>query len=464
MGYTNSLAFYRVSEFFILMNRILHIVLLLVTCSMPAMAQDILDNYRINPVREPELIKLKTMKVKMKRTLEAKEDVGWKPTVCDYWDTTYYTYSDKSIRSLYIAYNPIKIDDQYTVRTCTEDLSPQSGYPPDYKFTHDDSLYAQQQAKRPVILWPTPSDSVISTYDLDGYLLSRINRIHSGRNFPKAEYYYFDNTKRCIAHSKYNFFGLDDSSRAFFDATGKLTQWLEVRQRTLPYGGVQIMSSHFGWDTTIKRFIYDDRGNCTEMQQHSITVMPKDSAGKKILTLARGTNHQSQIFDSANRVIGFITYNLPKPDTSQRWSYEDSGNVHIKYAYAPWHKTPVVEIDSDLFDASGKKIGFFRTRPEKETKMIGRVINGKERYRAVISLEFGRPSQEYIVEEDSAGNTIRQATLYYHSSRDASPSETQVFEYRYDKNGLLTDGFYSSTSNPQKKTVRHLQYLYTFRK
>jgi hypothetical protein len=440
-------------------------LLFLLICSTSANAQYALDNYRINPIREKEVLTMKALKVKMRRTLEIKDTINWKPTVCDYWDTTYYTYLGKNIRSLFIGYNPISINDQYNVHSCTEDPTPSAGYPFDYVMTHRDSINAQEAAREPIIMWPVPSDSIISTYNSDGYLISRINKIHSGSSKPRAIYYYFDKQGRCISEAKYNFFGLDDSTHLFFDSSGKLIQWEKVNQSSVSKGGVNRYNSHFVWDTTKTRFEYDPHGNCTDVYQASIAQKVYDDTGKIIAHSTYKGYHISQSFDGFGRITGHITYNNEgKPDTAQRWTYLDSGDVHKQYATAPWIKKPKLEIDSDLYDIHHeKKIGVAHDRFDDGRKTRETLINGVIVSRVHSTVKRGTVERKYSLEADSLGNVLRESTFYVVGNYTPA---SEILEYRYDGKGLKTDAYftYKNSKIPPTKINRHLHYIYTYQK
>jgi hypothetical protein len=445
------------------MVKVLGIIFFLLCTALPAGAENALDNYRLTPVREPEVLRMKAMKVRMRRTLEVKDIPNWKPTVCDYWDTTYYTYTSTTIKSLYIAFNPITINDQYNVRSCTDDPGPKTGYPSDHKWTHQDTILALQERQEPKPYYPEPSDSIISVYDLEGYLLSRVNKIKSGGNAPKAEYYYLDNRKRCISYSKYEFFGLKDSTRLFYDTSGKLIKWIKLSQQSVPFGGVEIRNSHFVWDTTSIRFVYDDHNDCIDVFETNTEYRTKkDSAGKRSLNLLSWTTHTSQIFDLSHRRIGFVSYSKDgKPDTAQRWSYVDSGGFVYQYATAPWLKKPQVQADSLILDAHGQNTGYVRRRWYNGSVITTTYIADKRVSEVVASMDRGRVERKYELVSDPSGNALHEISEYV-SGGNFSPTKDTI-EYTYDMNGLKTEGYYSYIDNRHQLFKRHLKYFYIYR-
>ncbi|HET9135976.1 MAG TPA: hypothetical protein VFO76_05010, partial [Candidatus Kapabacteria bacterium] len=419
------------------------------------------ENRRIVPIKDSDVLKMKALKVKMKRTLEVKDIPGWKPTVCDYWDTTYYTYSGKTIRLLYIAFNPIQIDDQYNSRNCAEDGGPRTGMAFDYKPTHKDTVDALREAQQPKPYFPSPSDSIISTFNSEGYLLSRITKNHSSGNAPPREYYYYDDTNRCIAHSIYNYYGLKDSIRVFYNTAGKIIQWKKVIQHSMIAGGVVREKMHFSWDTTIVLFNYDDHGNCTSYNEKNVILESRDSAGRSLVYTRITQYHYEQTYDPKGRQIAFINFASGKADTTHWWRYSDSANQHFTFAYTRWNKIPTVKSDSDVLDPNGIRIGTVFSLYDGGRRKYSVYMHDKEIARYDMSLEFRKTEQVYKLED--SGNVIRKISQ---SSRSTYSPVKEVYEYRYDAHGLLSDAFYSyaDSRRPPKPIHRHLKYLYTYQR
>jgi hypothetical protein len=381
------------------------ILFFLLISSANLFAQELLDPI---PEYDPQIPRLRAQKIRMMRTLEVKDSIGWKPERCDYWDTSYFKYFPKYVRKTFIAYDPIDIGDVFNKHQCKGGVI-------------NGSATVGKDGQPSQYFWDTtevPSDTIISTYDNDGYLLSKIFKTHSGHSH-KDEFWYLDASKRVIGKSHYDYYGFEDSTSYEYNASGKLFRHLTINRAAVKDSGVVINGLHF------------------------------------IITKGGGNEY---LYDTLGRIRYSVWFRNGKQDTSMVWDYFPHPNaleyiVHLYRDPIP-HRNLSINTDSSLFDNNGKKIGFIRTIRDSNHTSIQTWIGNQRRGEKEFDKK-GRLKSETIYTTDANENVTQSLSNF----------DPIIFrnEFTFDKNGLLTD-VKPYRNNYQDKTVRlirHIRYLYS---